>query len=132
MNFDKIYLATKLNYYQLNSSAISKLTNDLLFRNALLNYEIDILYPNRENLIGTKFDEESSLLFDKCIENSVDQDYIVKILWHRIYSEPVAMKFISMRYSNYANNLHLASIGNRSNQTNNQTASDYISFFPFF
>jgi len=126
-------LATKLNYYQLNSSTISKLTNNLLFRNVLLNHEIEILYPNHENLIGTKFDEESSLLFDKCIENSVDQEFVVKILWHRIYSEPIAMKFISMRYSNYANNLHLTSIGPHSIfKTNNQTASDYISFFPFF
>ena len=54
MNYDQIYLATKSNYYQFNSLTISKLTSDLLFRNALLNHEIELLYPNREHLIGTK------------------------------------------------------------------------------
>ena len=85
MNYDQIYLATKMNYYQLNGLTISKLTKNLLFRNTLLNHEIEILYPNRETLLGSQFDRNSDELFDKCIENSIDYDFIVKILWQRIY-----------------------------------------------
>lgn len=134
MNYDQIYLATKMSYYQLNGLTISRLTNNLLFRNALLNHEIELLYPNRESLVDSKMDQDSNVLFDKCIENSVDYDFIVKVLWQRIYIEPIAMKFISMRYSNYANNLYFSNNLNASiskTNTGNQLTGDLISFFPF-
>lgn len=88
-------------------SLISKLTDNLLLRNSLLNQEIEILYPPTEiSLKGSKFDLESDQLLDKCIENLiVDHEFITKILWHRIYHEPLVMKFISMRHTNYANNI---------------------------
>ena len=79
-------------------------------------------------------DQDSNVLFDKCIENSVDYDFIVKVLWQRIYIEPIAMKFISMRYSNYANNLYFSNNLNASiskTNTGNQLTGDLISFFPF-
>lgn len=98
-------MATKVNYYKLNLGQISTLTENLLFRNRLLNQEIERIFPKTEAaIIDSKFDLESNLLFDKCLEYSIDHEFIMKILWHRIYQEPIVMKFISMRHSNYANN----------------------------
>jgi hypothetical protein len=105
-NLDQLYLATKSNYYRLNSRLILKLTDNLLFRNSVLNQEIEILYPNYELIEGSKADMESNELLDKCLENSIDHEFILKILWHHIYVEPIIMKFISMRYSNFASNLY--------------------------
>ena len=103
-NYDKIYLATKTNYYKLNVPAITKLTENLLFqRSSILNEEIEILYPNKEEFMNSTVDNESSLLFDKCIECAIDCEIVVKILWQRIYSEQIAMKFISIRFANYKN-----------------------------
>lgn len=56
-------------------------------------------------LSESKIDHDSNSLFDKCLEYSIDHEFVMKILWHRIYQEPIVMKFISMRHSNYANNL---------------------------
>lgn len=131
MNYDQIYLATKTNYYHLNGMTISKLTDNLLFRNTLLNHEIEILYPNRENLVESHMDQESNTLFDKCIENAIDHDFVLKILWQRIYIEPIAMKFISMRYSNYANNLFFSKNLQGQQSLFKSSTGDLISFFPY-
>ncbi len=104
-SFDQLYLATKSNHYKLNARLILKLTDNLLFRNKVLNQEIEILYPNYELILGSKHDSESDLLLDKCLENSIDHEFVLKVLWQHIYIEPIVMKFISMRYSNYATNL---------------------------
>lgn len=117
-NYDNIYLATKSNYYKLNSSLVSKLTENLLLRNSLLNQEIETIFPKSEiNIVDSKFDQESNSLFDKCLEYSIDHEFIMKVLWHRIYDEPIVMKFISMRHSNYANNLFF-------NQHNSENRTD--------
>jgi hypothetical protein len=105
-NFEQIFLATKSNFYQLNFALISKLTEDLLFRNLILQQELELLFANpKETLIDTRFDKQSNMLLEKCLENSIDHEFVLKILWHRIYQEPFVMKFISMRYSNYSSNL---------------------------
>lgn len=121
-NYENIFLATKLNYYQFNSANIIRLTENLLYRNRLLNQEIDILYPNQGNLNRAKHDNESNVLMDKCLENQIDHEFILKTLWQRIYNEPVVMKFISMRYSNYANNL-VASNGSSGENESGQQAN---------
>jgi hypothetical protein len=100
-NYNKIYLATKANYYKLNMANISKLTDNLLFKSSFLKEEIEILYPNKADFSQSKLDKDSNLLFDRCIESSLDHEIIVKILWNRIYVEQLAMKFISLRYSSY-------------------------------
>jgi hypothetical protein len=127
--YDQIFLATKINYYKLNTELTAKLTENLLFKNKILNQEIEILYPNHETLTEAKSYRESNLLFDKCLENSITFEFIMKILWHRIYLEPIVMKFISMRYSNYANNLYLS--GGKPPQVANNNWLDQISFFHF-
>lgn len=89
----------------MNLGNISRLTENLLFRNSILNQEIERIFPKNEiNIQDSKFDLESNLLFDKCLEYSIDHEFVMKILWHRVYQEPIVMKFISMRHSNYANN----------------------------
>jgi hypothetical protein len=140
INYDQIYLATKSNYYRLNSDNIDKLTENLLYRNSLLNQELEALYPNQNDIARAKYDQESTRLFDKCIQNSIDSEFILKILWHRIYVDLIVMRFISMRYSNYSNNLSAIGSSNankpNSNQPklvnqNNELANDSIPFFPF-
>ena len=134
MNYDQIYLATKSNYYQLNTNQISQLTKNLLFKNALLNQELEILYPEiYDHLNNSSYDKASNILMDNCIENEFDHDFIVKILWQRIYIEPIAMKFISMRYSNYANNLHISKSekSNRRYDLKRSISSDLIPYFPY-
>ena len=131
LNFTNIYLATKMNFYKLNLSQISKLTENLLFRNSVLNQEIEKLYPKHgENgstehiLADSKPDQESSVLFDRCLEYSIDHEFVMKILWHRIYQEPLVMKFISMRHSNYATNLLLDHTTTTSNRQRNEHHSN--------
>jgi hypothetical protein len=128
-----IYLATKSYPYRLNLYEIERLTDRLLFKNAILNQELEILYPKLVSLIDAEIqvkdstklstlDSKSSLLFDECLEKnadetvsnleqpshvsinqvqSIDQDFVMRILWHRVYTEPLVMKFISLRQSNY-------------------------------
>lgn len=99
-NYDKIYLATKSNYYRLNTQAISELTENILCKKAsIINEEIEILYSKEADFHETKIDTESNFLFDKCIECSIDSEMIVKILWQRIYSEQIAMRFICLRFA---------------------------------
>ena len=109
-NFDQIFLATKTNFYQLNPASIAKLTENLLYRNKLLNHEIEMLFPTQGTLNRAKHDHDSNVLLDKCLENGFDHEFVLKTLWHRVYNEPIVMKFISMRYSNYMNNLNLSPV----------------------
>jgi hypothetical protein len=134
-NLDQLYLATKTNYYKLNSRLILKLTDNLLFRNSVLNQEIEILYPNYELIEGSKVDMDSNRLLDRCLENSVDNEFILKILWHHIYVEPIIMKFISMRYSNFASNLYNYNdkqVLNDVIQNNNHMQKKSNEFVPIF
>jgi len=126
---DQMFLATKLNYYKLNTDLTSKLTKNLLYKNKILNQEIEILYPNHEKLNESKYYLASDILLDKCLENSINFEFVMKILWHRIYLEPIVMKFISMRYSNYANNSYF-NVG-KMNQLTNNSWLDQLSSFPF-
>lgn len=104
-NYDNIYLATKTNWYRLNLNQIEKLTENLLFKNTILNQELEILYPAAEGkpevLTSSKSHVDSNYLFEKCLENWIDQDFVMKIMWHRVYEEPIVMRFISLRQSNY-------------------------------
>jgi hypothetical protein len=121
---------------------IGKLTENLLFRNSLLNQEIEIMFPKSDttsqqppctSLADSKYDHESSVLFERCLEYALDHELMMKILWHRIYDEPLVMKFISMRHSNYANNVYFNhSIAAAStDQTNKHfLLTDSIPFFP--
>ncbi|CAF1020320.1 unnamed protein product [Brachionus calyciflorus] len=77
------------------------------------------------NLNESKYDQESDALFNQCVENEImDHDFITRILWHRIYDEPIVMKFISMRQSNFANNQYLNKILQR-NTSNNSFDLNY-------
>ncbi|RNA00573.1 hypothetical protein BpHYR1_053079 [Brachionus plicatilis] len=108
---ENIFLATVTNYYMLDQDQINKLVDNLLFKNSIINQEIEVLFNDVKNLNETLFMKESDELFDKCIKNSIiDHDLIVRILWHRIYQEPLVMKFISMRHSNFANDSYLKKI----------------------
>ena len=127
---DQMFLATKLNYYKLNSELTSKLTENLLYKNKILYQEIEILYPNHDKLKETKYYYASDVLLDKCLENSINFDFVMKILWHRIYLEPIVMKFISMRYSNYANNSYI-NISGKNSQMPNNNLIDQLAPFPF-
>ena len=128
--YDQIFLATKLNQYRLNTELTAKLTENLLFKNKILNQEIEILYPSHETLTHSKNYTDSDALLDKCLENSITFEFIMKIMWHRIYLEPIVMKFISMRYSNYANNVYLSG-GRVLPQVAGSNWLDQIPFFPF-
>ncbi len=103
-NYDKIYLATKTSFYKLNAPAISKLTENLLFKSSsLLNEETELLYPNKEEFINSNTDNESNMLFEECIDFSIDSEVVLTIIWQRIYFEQTAMRFISVRFANYSN-----------------------------
>ncbi len=101
----QIFLATKTCSYMLNLGQISKLSENLLFKNNVLNQELEILFPqfcqDLSKILDTRNDRESNDLFDKCLEHLIDSDFIMKCLWHRIYDEQIVMRFISMRHSNY-------------------------------
>ena len=65
----------------------------------MLNQEIEILFSKRlVNII------EQDELFETCLESLISHDFILSILWKRVYVDPIVMKFISLRYSNYATN----------------------------
>lgn len=101
-NYDQIFLATRTNYYKFNTAMINELVENLMFKdNSILSDEINMLYPNKLDFFHSDADSQSSLLFDRCIESTVDHDILVKILWQRIYCDKSAMKFISMRYASY-------------------------------
>lgn len=104
-NFDKLYLATKTNFYQINSRSISGLTENLLFKNNQLSQELQDIYSKSEKeLSRSKADIESNNLFQICIENSIDYQYILRILWNRIYTDTIAMRFISIKRYDYSDN----------------------------
>lgn len=98
-------MATCNNYYLLVKEEIDKLTENLLYKNAVINQEIEVLFHEVKNLNESDYMKDSEDLFEHCVKNSIiDHDFILRILWHRIYDEPLVMKFISMRHSNFANN----------------------------
>lgn len=140
--YEKLFLATKSHVYKLNIDQINKLTENLLFRNSLLNREIETLYSRNEiNLNTSIHNTESNHLFDKCLQYSLSHEFIMKILWHRIYDEPLVMKFISMRYSNYVSNVQPVAtanpspqneIKNNAHQSNDDLYVDEVSYFPFY
>lgn len=105
---ENIFLATTNSYYLLDKQEIDKLCENLLYRNSLINQELEVLFHEVKNLDETVYMKESDDLFNSCVKNSIiDHDFIIRILWHRIYDEPQVMKFISMRHSNFANNSYL-------------------------
>jgi hypothetical protein len=66
-----IYLATKQSHYRLNVPDIDKLTENLLFKNRILNQELEILFPSSVN---TYYEAMSSALFDECLEKSENNE----------------------------------------------------------
>ena len=112
-NYDRIYLATKRNFYRLNLNQIGRLTDNLLTKNGILNQELEVLFPlDIEPLLGgesnsvvvrlNKSQAESNELFERCVElGLIEAELVVRIMWHRVYTEPLAMKFLSLRQSNY-------------------------------
>lgn len=146
-DYKTLFLATKLAYFKLNEPSINRLINSLLTMNAILNHEIDMLFSNNTSTNqNTSNINKSDDLLETCIENSIDYDFIMAILWNRIHYEPLVMKFISLRYSNYATNVvngnysnSYQSIMSSNNTTLEQTHFNDIewsqietAFFPIF
>ena len=102
LNYKTIFLATKLSYFCLNETKVNELVNRLLTLNPLLNNEIAILFDNSIRLHSNMDRSEPDKLLEICLENSIDYDLIINVLWNRIHTEPIVMKFISLRYSNYS------------------------------
>lgn len=65
----------------------------------MLQFEINNLFPNRHSNLNT--DVEPDELLNQCLEYAIDYEFIMAILWDRIYTEPFVMKFISLRNSNH-------------------------------
>lgn len=122
---ENIFLATANSYYQLDEQEINKLCLNLLYRSPLINQEIEVLFHQVKNLNETVHYKESDELFDSCVKNSIiDHDFIIRILWHRIYDEQLVMKFISMRHSNFANNRYLKKMLSK-NEVNDSFEYEY-------
>ena len=102
LNYKTIFLATKLSYFCLNEQRINEIVNQLLTLNPLLNNEMLLLFDNKIRLHSNSDQSDPDKLLETCLENSIDYDFIINVLWNRIHSEPLVMKFISLRYSNYS------------------------------
>ena len=102
LNYKTLFLATKLSYFVLNEKRINELINSLLTLNPLLNNEIQLLFDNSVRLHKIVDYSEPDRLLEICLEHLVDYEFIINVLWNRIHHEPLVMKFISLRYSNYS------------------------------
>lgn len=65
----------------------------------MLQFEIDNLFPNKVSDANTEAEPDEML--EQCLEYAIDYEFIMGILWNRIYTEPFVMKFISLRNSNH-------------------------------
>lgn len=98
----KIFLSTKSSKFKINSHQIEQLINLTLSKNIFLSKELDILF----SLDTIQTFNNTNYLLQDCLKYSIDYEFIMNLLWKRIYDEPIVMKFISLRNSNYINILN--------------------------
>jgi hypothetical protein len=134
LNYKTIFLATKLSYFRLNENNINELINSLLTINPILNNELQMLFDNNIRFHSTDDNSEPDRILEICIENSIDYDFIINVLWNRIHNEPLVMKFISLRYSNYSTNIknNLSQLNGQQQVENFDWQKDQTIYFPFF
>jgi hypothetical protein len=102
----KIFLSTKSSKFKINSHQIDQLINLTLSKNVFLSKELEILFSKDTQ---TQFNNDKYYLLQDSLKYSIDYEFIMNLLWKTIYDEPIVMKFISLRNSNYINILNSSS-----------------------